>query len=245
LAKQPNLFSSIKYEILNTLGLYPILYYPYIWVKPGKAPLILKNQVAFVIEGYPRSGNSFALEAFKFAQNCAVEVASHSHAPAQVKYAVGKGLPTLVLVRNPRDAVLSLVIRQPDKSIRQAIRHYISFYSSIWPCRFSYLVGTFEELNSDFGALIKRINKRYEVDFQPFVNSPENVSKCFAIIEENLRKKTGQEKVDEAMVARPSVARADMKRNLLSKLDDPVYEPLLKKAEKWYQTFIDFRSQTD
>jgi hypothetical protein len=234
----------LKYELLNVIGLFPIFYYPYRWAKSGQRPAILKKQVEFVIEGYPRSGNTFAREAFGYAQKRSVIVASHSHSPAQVKFAVKKRLPLLILIRNPTDAVISTVIRNPDKSIKQSLRHYSNFYSTILPLRQSFLIGTFEELCSDFGALVERVNLRFQVEFQPFIHSQKNVANTFILMEKELQETTGQEKVDEALIARPSSIRAEMKNDLLREINSTRYASLLCDAENWYRIYLDFHSKT-
>src|ERR671920_2182155 len=61
-----------------------------------------------VIEGFPRSGNSFARRAFIMAQDepqIKNHIAHHLHVPAQVVQAARWQIPTLVLIRRPRDAV--------------------------------------------------------------------------------------------------------------------------------------------
>src|SRR5215204_2605761 len=82
-----------------------------------------------VIEGFPRSGNSFARRAFIMAQDETFDVtriAHHLHVPAQVIRAAQWQIPTLVLIRRPRDAVHSVVIRDP-MSIAQGLRSCVSF----------------------------------------------------------------------------------------------------------------------
>jgi hypothetical protein len=69
-----------------------------------------------VIEGFPRSGNSFARRAFIMAQEETFDVtriAHHLHVPAQIVRAAQWRIPTLVLIRRPRDAVLSFAVWDP------------------------------------------------------------------------------------------------------------------------------------
>ena len=54
------------------------------------------------------------------------------------------GIPTLLLARKPTDAVLSWVIRDPGVSIRQALKHYISFYEEGCRVPRRLVVGFFE-----------------------------------------------------------------------------------------------------
>jgi len=65
-----------------------------------------------VIEGFARSGNTFAVAAFSLAQPRPVRLAHHLHAPAQVLLAARMGIPCIVLVRDPVDAVASRLIRR-------------------------------------------------------------------------------------------------------------------------------------
>ena len=109
-----------------------------------------------VIEGFPRSGNSFARRAFIMAQNeifDATRIAHHLHVPAQVVRAARWQIPSLVLIRRPRDAVLSLAIRDPI-SVDQALRYYVSFYETAERYRDAYVLGLFEEVTEDFGRVI-------------------------------------------------------------------------------------------
>ena len=62
-------------------------------------------------------------------------------------------IPTLVLIRRPKDAVLSFVIRDPI-SVDQALRYYLSFYETVEKYRDSYVLGLFEEVTGDFGRVI-------------------------------------------------------------------------------------------
>ena len=76
---------------------------------PGSSRAVTPDKLV-VIEGFPRSGNSFARRAFIMAQDETFDVtriAHHLHVPAQVIRAARWRIPTLVLIRRPKDAVLS------------------------------------------------------------------------------------------------------------------------------------------
>src|SRR5439155_17059976 len=96
-----------------------------------------------VIEGFPRTGTSFAVAAFAMAQPRPLEVACHVHAPAQVIAAVRAGVPSLVIVREPEDTVLSYAIRNPHIPLAQAIRGYVRFYGPLVPLRRGFVTATF------------------------------------------------------------------------------------------------------
>ena len=188
-----------------------------------------------VIEGFPRSGNSFARRAFIMAQDETFDVtriAHHLHVPAQVVRAAQWRIPTLVLIRRPRDAVLSLVIRDPI-SVDQALRYYLSFYETAEKYRDAYVLGLFEEVTQDFGGVIRRINDKFGTTFSLFRHDEENVSKLFAGMEAQARKKYG-EKLWERKVQRPAAVRERIKDEIQYDLENPKRKRLIARADAVY-----------
>lgn len=78
------------------------------------------------IEGYPSSGNSFALLT-------AIDVwpglpiASHRHCVAAVKRALALEVPTLIVIRDPWDAIASYIVRF-GAPVDRAVLEYRDFY---------------------------------------------------------------------------------------------------------------------
>ena len=188
-----------------------------------------------VIEGFPRSGNSFARRAFIMAQGenfDVARIAHHLHVPAQVIRAARWRIPTLVLLRRPKDAVLSLVIRDPI-SVDQALRYYISFYESAEKYRDAYVLGLFEEVTEDFGRVIGRLNDKFGTTFSLFRHDEENVSKLFAGMESQAKKKYG-ETLWERKVQRPAAVRERIKDEIVYDLENRKRKRLIARAEAVY-----------
>jgi hypothetical protein len=185
-----------------------------------------------VIEGFPRSGNSFARRAFVMAQDEKVRIAHHLHVPAQVIRAARWQIPTLVLIRRPRDAVLSFVILDPI-SVDQALRYYISFYETVEKYRDAYVLGLFEEVTEDFGQVIRRVNDKFGTKFSLFRHDEENVNKVFAGMETHIRKKYGEMQW-ERKVQRPSAVRERIKHEIEYDLENPKRKKLIAEAEAVY-----------
>jgi hypothetical protein len=190
-----------------------------------------------VIEGFPRSGSTFARRAFIRAQGEGFDrkrISVHFHVPAQVILAARWQIPTLVLIRKPKDAVLSFVIRDPI-SVDQALKYYISFYKTVEKYRDAYVLGLFEEVTEDFGQVIKRINDKFGTTFSLFRHDEENVSKVFAGMETRARKVYGDERLLlERKVGRPSAARERIKHEIEYDLDNPKRKKLIAEAEAVY-----------
>ena len=138
--------------------------------------VVLSPRTEVVIEGYPRSANSFAVAAFRLAQGRAVEVAHHTHAPAHVLAAVRRGVPAVVLIRAPEDACVEFLLLRPSLSPAQALRGWIRFYRPLLELRDRVVVGPFPEVTTDFGAVIRRVNERFGTSFAPFEATPDNVA---------------------------------------------------------------------
>src|ERR687894_324314 len=179
---------------------------------------VVTPETQLVIEGFPRSGNSFARVAFNRAQSERVRIAHGLHVPAQVIRASRWRIPTLVLIRKPKDAVLSYAIRDPI-SVDQALRYYLSFHETVEEYRDAYVLGLFDEVTGDFGEVIRRINDRFGTAFSPFSHDDRNVEGVFARIEKNTRKRFGETSLEDK-VSRPFASREKLKREVGYELED-------------------------
>jgi hypothetical protein len=188
-----------------------------------------------VIEGFPRSGNTFARRAFVMAQGENFDksrIAHHIHVPAQVVQAARWQIPTLVLIRRPRDAVLSFVLWDPI-SVDQALKYYISFYETSEKYRDAYVLGLFEEITENFGQVIKRINDKFGTTFSLFRHDEGNVGRVFSEMDTYARKRFG-EKQWERKVFHPTFVRERMKHEIEHELENPKRKELIADAEAVY-----------
>ena len=189
-----------------------------------------------VIEGFPRSANTFAVWAFKQAQAGDVRTAHHLHSPAQVILAARWRIPTLVLIREPKEAVMSWVIWD-EHTLDYALRSYIYFYKSVLSCRDAYVLADFKDVTQDYGAVIRRINERFRTEFSPFQHTKENVGKVYERIEELHQMRNGG-KTSETRIAHPSEAKKEVKHRLRPELEAPERGELLAEATAIYEHLV-------
>ena len=213
-------------------GKHPSAFYGLYWLARKDQARIVTPDTQLVIEGFPRSANTFARVAFNRAQSERVRIAHGLHVPAQVIRAATWRIPTLVLIRKPKDAVLSFAIRDPI-SVDQALRYYITFYETVEEYREAYVLGLFEEVTEDFGEVIRRINDRFGTTFSPFTHDERNVVGVFARIEKNTRKRFGETSL-ENKVSRPFASREKHKREVGYELENPKRRDLISRAETVY-----------
>ncbi len=199
------------FEAKTVIARYPALALPIARRRHG-SPVDGETQI--VIEGFPRTGTSFAVAAFDLAQDGAVRIASHVHAPAQVIEGARRRLPNLVIAREPEDTILSFVIRNPHLSIGEALRGYLRFYEPLARYRDRFVVGTFDQVTADFGGVTKRVDERFGTDFAIFEHTEENVERCFRAIDEDYRRRLPEGEALEREVARPSAWRNEKKEEV-------------------------------
>lgn len=169
-----------------------------------------------VIDGFQGSGNSFATVAFKSCQEHPVRLAHHLHAPAQIIKAVDQGVPVLVTLRDPSDAVVSLVSRWPYVGLGQGLRAYIRFYETLTPYLGGIVVSPFPMTTGPIDQVFEVINERFECSFEVFRPIDENVAR--------IRSKTTLNSDAEA-------ARRKKKSELRAAIADPAYRALREQAE--------------
>jgi hypothetical protein len=193
-----------------------------------------------VIEGFPRSGNSFASTAFGIASGYALSRSSNTHLAGQVKVAVARGVPTLVLIRPAVDAAASLCVAASYLTPAGALREWLRFYRAIQPLQDGYVLATFDEVTGDFGAVIDRVNERYAVDLPRFEHTEDNVRRVQQSLDEWDVTKRGF--VLEESVARPSSARAQATATVRAAMQQPQCRALVDAATDLYGRMLAART---
>jgi hypothetical protein len=207
-------------------------------LRPAKNATLATRDTAIVIEGFLRSGNTFSVAAFQIANGPQLHVGRHLHGAPHVLRAVRLGLPTLVLIRQPRDAVLSYLVRRDTLTPHDAVLEYLDFYRTAWPARAGFVVGPFDQVTSDFGAVLEKVNERFGTSFRRYDPTPENEARAFELVEEMNRLETGGEVV-ESLVGRPSAERAVRKEQLRALLARPRTAEKLRAADELYQRYVE------
>jgi hypothetical protein len=216
----------------------------------GRSPLLCRwllrrsgevttSQTEICIEGFPRSGNTFAVIAFQQAQPRTVSIAHHVHAPGSVIIATRLRKPALVLIRSPEEAVLSTVIRYPELSLRQALRGYLRFYQPLLPFRDRVVVGRFEDVIDDLGSVIAQVNGTFGTSFRPFDPTAENAERAREELDRWDRNTFGEGDLLELGRARPTQMREERKRSLRDRYRRPSLARLRAKADRLHESFAE------
>ena len=146
-------------KIGNTPWLFPVNYR-----RSQYLDKIITDETEICIEGFQRSGNSFFVALFKIA-NPKVKIANHTHGAAQVIRATRAKIPVVVLIRNPADAIASLITWDDKLSIGLAIDTYFEFYKKLSAYSSSMLIVNFKSLIVNPDLIIRKINQRFSCNF--------------------------------------------------------------------------------
>jgi hypothetical protein len=174
-----------RHVVRSRVAESPAVYLPFARRKyPGPSPEVISADTELVIDGYTRSASTYAVYALQLAQARPVRLAHHLHAPAQLIEAARRDVPALLLVRDPRDAILSQVVREPGIALRDALVAYARFHERLMPYSEYFVIADFETVTSDFGSVIRELNARFALSLTEFVPTQAAVRECFAFIEQ-------------------------------------------------------------
>jgi len=179
----------------------------YAWLRPTLGTCVVRGGTELVIEGFPRSGNTYASIAFDVANPGAVHRATHLHSPVNLETAVRRGIPAVVLLREPLDAVTSFVQRSPALSARALLQDYSRFYTRTAPLLDNVVVAPFEAVTNDFGSILVAVNRRFGTNFTRYEITAENELRVRNGIEWSNSSGKRRRGSHEMTVSRPSAQR--------------------------------------
>ena len=218
------------------LGDHPAFLPVVLALTPQRMSRAITARTELVVEGFPRCGNTFLVAAIELAEGRDVAISSHVHVPAQVKLAVRRGLPTIVVIRDPLDAVASLMVAAPHIRPRSGLEEFAHHYNELLAYRDRVVVATFEEITRDTGAVIDAVNQRFRTSFAHFDHTPDNVAAAFAAVDARFELVHGHR---TRALPRPSTSRGAASGAAREQLTRPAVAAALERARAVYKDFIE------
>ena len=193
------------------------------------------NDFDLWIDGYPRSANTFAVEAFTLA-NPTARIRSHRHIPTFIIQALKLRKPGIFLLRRPEDAAISWAIFWDDR-LDRCLDYYIDFHKVLGRYAPQLFIATFEEVTTRFDSLIGEFNQQFGTQYATVPHDEKTVADCFVRIERDYPKVPGG--VNEMRVCRPSEQRSPRQAKLREMLrNSPALVEKLARAEEYYRLFV-------
>lgn len=229
----------IAYYIKSTLDRIPVLYLMVLRFKhrgSGFLQRIIAIDSDVCIEGHNRSANSFAVKAFRCANDTdqkKYKIATHVHASSQVLKAIDLGVPTLVLIRKPEDAVVSQkslaiqleqVANPEGYPLEICLSMYVDFYQRLLSRRDKVLIVRFEEATTDFTAVITQFNTRFGTSYKAIEHTEGGKANIFKNSRVHLS---------------PSIERDKIKKSLSKELKALQDSKIMEDARLVYRRFLE------
>lgn len=213
------------------------------WLAPALSRVrhhgvVLGPDTEVVIEGHPRSANSFSVVAFEVAQGRRTAIAHHTHAPGHVLAAVRRGVPAIALIREPADALLEFLLIRRTLDPEQAVRAWTSFYTTVRRVLDRAVLAPFPVVTTNFGDVIRVVNERNGSSFVPFEHTPENQQRCFDAMDAYWTERAGEGREKELRVGRPSEARERLVAELRPVLERGAAGRALANASSLYERLV-------
>jgi hypothetical protein len=145
----------------------PALWWLYVSSRSVLRSNLVTPDVDLVVDGYPRSANSYVRVALERSQaeRCGLRLSTHLHSPRAVLRAVRLQLPCMILLRDPRDAAASLVQLLPGLRLRSAFRIYERYYTPLLAHVDHVHVAAFADVVSDLRGELAKVNAKFETSF--------------------------------------------------------------------------------
>lgn len=149
---------------------------PLLWRRARKVGVSTDGVVAsastdICVEGFESSANSYTYNVIRHLGND-LSIAHHCHTPASIKIAVEQEVPTLILFRDPKDAIPSVVSRfRPN--LYEAIIAYIRFYETVFRLQDAVMLVSFEEATQRTEQMLRAIEHRTDISFASYTSFEE------------------------------------------------------------------------
>ena len=176
------------------------------------------------IEGYPSSANSFTYTLCRFL-NPSLRIAHHCHSVANIKLGLRHDAFTLVLLRNPVDAISSNIIRFGNRKfnsktiIRHSIEEYIEFYSFVLEVHEQLFLVIYDDIINDTRTVIDHINESDKIHFY-YRNLEEVKENSIEYMKDWATRKNSLDRI-----SLPNSQRAKIKLSLAKDItESPYYE---------------------
>jgi hypothetical protein len=231
----------MRVRIWSALASTPVVAEIYARLDSRARPLRVTRGTDLVIDGFPRSGNTYAVAAFDYANGPGrVTLSHHFHHVRQIQRAVRFGIPVIVLIRDPREVLGSMLQFGAAYTPPLVLRAYAHFYARVLPIIDDVVVADFDDVTCNFGAVIERCNTKFGTAFQPYARTPESEQAVTQAIERIAMTDSPGE--FENRVSRPSTERRSSEE-IVAALR-PGDQALLANAQALYNEVLE-RSRPD
>jgi hypothetical protein len=233
-----HLLKKFKFNVRMFIGQYPSLFFPIYGLKKTNRDLFITKDTKLVVSAYPRTANTFFIVALEQIQRNKISIAHHMHVPALALEGINRAIPTIVLIRNPEDAIVSFIIRESHISFNQALDAYITFYKPLIAHQDKIIIADFITVTNNFPSIISELNSRFGLNLDNYSEYNKLDKKIVFNEIDEINKRFNKNNLVETMVSRPSDSRKKIKADYQEKLRLKKYQEKLQKCYEVYNVLI-------
>lgn len=224
----------IHRRLRNHIRRYPSLLRVWSYARGYSHTVARRGTTEICIEGYPRSANSTTVRLFKISNPSWRGIAHHTHTIANVVLALRYRIPTVILLREPSDAVCSALIAGGKNEPVDELLRYVGFYRYVEKHVDEVVMVDFETALNDYNAIIRRVNERFGTSFDGVADLDAAHEEARAIMEKRYEQFPERKDLNMGL---PSEARRTMKAKWKPQVDA---HPMLAEARALYERLRPF-----
>ncbi|MCG7899546.1 MAG: hypothetical protein JAY85_13955 [Candidatus Thiodiazotropha weberae] len=217
--------------------------------RPGLKVLGIYNKIAnknisittgntdIVIEGFPRSANTYVAASIMVLNGDKLNIARHVHGSAQLILGIEKGIPAVLLIRNPVDAIASLKLRSPYLPSRVIIQNYIEFHKQLESYIDKLILIDFKDATNNIVSIVEYLDDYYNLSLKIPNKLQSYKNEINSMVDKMDMLDRSQKNINDFTVGRPNDTRKKashlIKNNLYKK-----YPRELEKCETIYFKYL-------
>ena len=195
-----------------------------------------------VVEGFPRSANTYLVEALKMQLNGHANIAHHLHDVSQLTRSEKLALPCFVIIRNPVDAVVCWKLKSPQLRTSMMFKAYKKFYDCCEKADHITLLDYNEVINNTSSVVGGIVGSLCDVSGSCEGAVKIDKEQIFSAIDLLKSQRASREKGSEhgrynLTVARPTAEKEAQKKTIESEIME-IDSPIMRHCMVMYENML-------
>lgn len=228
---------NIKFVYRISQVVFPPFFYLLYYSNKKKYALV-KEDTDLLIDGFPRSANTFAYVFIELTQPVK-KLAHHVHLPVQYYRSIKFKSPAVLLIRNPVDAAVSMFIRRPTYFPYFIFLYYYLFHKKISKIKNAILIVKFEDVISDPNLIIRKLRSKGYSGFDEVELTQNLMEKIIKRVDELDMINQNDSEIKNHTVARPTEYRKIISEKIREELSSKRYNRISIKCNFIYNSILD------
>lgn len=197
---------------------------------------VADNDKSLVIDGFPRSGNTFLADIIVVSQGQDFKFAHHSHLPENLLLGIELGIPSVAIFRDPLQAISSFMLYSEQNEV-QATKRWIRFYQTLEDSIDKLVVISFDDIVKRPKATLCAISSAFDLNLKIPSDEAALITKAKDRIDSRtVRMQSSRQKDPVTTSCLPSQERTNRKNEHRESLERYLAsQPAIEQLKRAYQ----------